>query len=132
MNSKKETKINCENCICDSSQTRYETNKVLAHVPVNGVGLCLCWVLNVRLIQQLLDAQQDLRAQATVLQLDLSVGESLLVWTPVTPPGSTQHKNTILLPKKTAWLGVRTCLMVMAGLQSLSSSRMDRHTVPDG
>lgn len=25
-----------------------------------------------------------------------------------------------------------TCLIVMAGLQSLSSSRMDRHTVPEG
>lgn len=25
-----------------------------------------------------------------------------------------------------------TCLMVIAGLQSLSSSRMDRHTVPEG
>lgn len=28
--------------------------------------------------------------------------------------------------------GFPTCLMVMAGLQSLSSSRMDKHTVPDG
>lgn len=27
---------------------------------------------------------------------------------------------------------LQTCLMVIAGLQSLSSSRMDRHTVPDG
>lgn len=25
-----------------------------------------------------------------------------------------------------------TCFIVMAGLQSLSSSRIDRHTVPDG
>lgn len=27
---------------------------------------------------------------------------------------------------------VQTCFIVMAGLQSLSSSRIDRHTVPDG
>lgn len=25
-----------------------------------------------------------------------------------------------------------TCLIVMAGLQSLSSSKIDKHTVPDG
>lgn len=29
-------------------------------------------------------------------------------------------------------LGIQTCFIVMAGLQSLSSSRIDRHTVPDG
>lgn len=27
---------------------------------------------------------------------------------------------------------IQTCFIVMAGLQSLSSSRIDRHTVPDG
>lgn len=27
---------------------------------------------------------------------------------------------------------MQTCFIVMAGLQSLSSSRIDRHTVPDG
>lgn len=34
------------------------------------------------------------------------------------------------------FLGVQplqlTCLIVMAGLQSLSSSKIDKHTVPDG
>lgn len=36
------------------------------------------------------------------------------------------------LPHPYAITTMKTCLMVMAGLQSLSSSRMDRQTVPDG
>lgn len=30
------------------------------------------------------------------------------------------------------WLAFQTCFIVMAGLQSLSSSKIDRQTVPDG
>lgn len=36
------------------------------HLPVNCVSLCLCWVLNVWLIQQLLDTQKDLKTQSIV------------------------------------------------------------------
>lgn len=41
----------------------------------------------------------------------------------------TKHWNTV---DQTGLQFQVTCLMVMAGLQSLSSSRMERHTVPDG
>lgn len=39
------------------------STKIQKHLPVNCISLCLCWVLNVRLIQQLLDPQQDLKTQ---------------------------------------------------------------------
>lgn len=37
------------------------------HPPVDCVSLCLCWVLDVWLVQQLLDAQEDLKTRAKVV-----------------------------------------------------------------
>lgn len=37
-----------------------------------------------------------------------------------------------LKPEKGSWMKALTCLIVMAGLQSLSSSKIDRQTVPEG
>lgn len=61
----------------------------LLHLPVNCVSFCLCWVLNVGLIQQLLDAQQDLKPQSIILQSESSEFEGLLISTSITPLGST-------------------------------------------
>lgn len=38
------------------------------HPPVDCVGLGLCWVLDVRLVQQLLDTQEDLKQGWTLFR----------------------------------------------------------------
>ena len=50
------------------------------HSPVNRVGFCLCWVLNVRLIQQLLDPQQDLDTQSTYIHLLCNNKDNRKAW----------------------------------------------------
>lgn len=51
--------------ICHLVETISRVHTV--NVPVNCVSLGLCRVLNVRLIQQLLDAQQDLKSTIPML-----------------------------------------------------------------
>ena len=47
-------------------------------------------------------------------------------------PRKTGEQLALMEKKSTENVELQTCFIVMAGLQSLSSSSIDRHTVPDG
>lgn len=118
---------------CRQSRTRSWWRSRREHVPVDCVRLCLRRVLDVGLIQQLLDTQQDLKRPSGVLQSDRRWRKRPALINRVfhyfSPSWNAKFERAAPLGMSDFFL---TCLMVMAGLQSLSSSKMDKHTVPDG
>ena len=102
-----------------------------SHSPINSVCVCLSRVFDVGVIQQVLNAKQNLAQEeqttswvnvvGRIQELCMHVCVCISSILPAHYRRCTQtHTHT------------HTCLIVTAGLQSFSSSNRDRQTVPDG
>ena len=80
-----------------------------ATVLAQHVGLTLCWIVQVRRVQQILNTQEDLHIRQ---------------WSANT---ISRQANSM-----SSGIGNGTCFTVIVGTQAFSSFKMLRHTVPDG
>lgn len=108
---------------------RVRTSVTTSHSPINSVCVCLSWVFDVGVIQQVLNAKQNLAQEEQTTSWVNVVGwiQELCMHVCVC--------ISSLLPahyRRCTQTHTHTCLIVTAGLQSFSSSNRDRQTVPDG